>query len=151
MNLICAHTKFMEIEKTRRAWLGVVSAEHVARGVDLGIAQVNHGKRGPLARMKAGDVLVYYSPTVKRGVPDGYRSFTALGTFPDDDIWQADEGTFTPFRRRIDYQVGRHVPVDEVRSQLALTAAPHWGHQLRFGLIELEPADAEVIRRAMGS
>lgn len=44
------------------AWLGVVSAEHVRRAVDLGIAQIGHGKRAGLVRMKAGDVLVYYSP-----------------------------------------------------------------------------------------
>ncbi|MEJ1231140.1 MAG: EVE domain-containing protein [Galbitalea sp.] len=53
------------------AWLGVVSRSHVERGVDLGIAQVMHGKRAGLARMKPGDWLVYYShapptPTASR-------------------------------------------------------------------------------------
>ncbi len=41
------------------AWLGVVSAEHVRHGVELGIAQVGHGKRSGLDRMAAGDTLVY--------------------------------------------------------------------------------------------
>lgn len=47
------------------AWLGVVSAEHVRRAVDLGIAQIGHGKRAGLARMKAGDVLA----TIRRSSP----------------------------------------------------------------------------------
>lgn len=74
------------------AWLGVVSAEHVARGVTLGIAQLNHGQRGPLARMGAGDGLVYYSPC--RSLHDGepVRAFTAVGVLPDDELRQGDEG-----------------------------------------------------------
>lgn len=130
-------------------WLGVVSAEHVARGVSLGFAQINHGKRGPLARMHREDTLVLYSPTTMRGVADGYRSFTAIGRLPDDEIWQADEGAFTPYRRRIDYEPCRHVPLDELRPRLSLTARPGWGYQLRFGLIELDPGDVDIIRAAM--
>lgn len=132
-----------------RGWLGVVSAEHVARAVELGIAQINHGKRAPLARMHPGDTIVYYSPTVRRGVPDDYRCFTAFGTLPDDDIWQADEGAFQPFRRRADYLKTTPVSVTDLKARLTLTADPHWGYQLRLGLVELDPADVETIRAAM--
>jgi hypothetical protein len=31
-----------------RYWIGVVSKEHVMRGVQRGFAQVCHGKEGPL-------------------------------------------------------------------------------------------------------
>lgn len=71
--------------------------------------------------MSYRDTLVYYSPTVRRGLKDEYRSFTAIGTFPDDDIWQADEGPFTPFRRRLDYLASRHVALADIRHRLALT------------------------------
>ena len=84
-------------------WLGVASAEHVRRGVALGIAQLGHGRRAPLARLAAGDTVVYYSAQERLGGPGGLRSFTALGTVADDVIWQADEGDFRPFRRRVDY------------------------------------------------
>lgn len=33
-------------------WVGVVSKEHVQRGVKGGFCQVCHGKKGPLNRMK---------------------------------------------------------------------------------------------------
>ncbi|MDA3148016.1 EVE domain-containing protein [Leucobacter sp. UCMA 4100] len=132
-----------------RGWLGVVSAAHVRRGIELGIAQINHGKRVPLARMHAGDTLIYYSPTVQRGDRTPYRHFTAIGTLPDDEIWQADEVSFRPFRRRIDYLPGTPAPLDELRTRLHLTQEPNWGYQLRYGLIPLDAYDMQVIREAM--
>lgn len=131
------------------AWLGVVSAAHVRRGERLGIAQINHGKRAPLARMRPGDALIYYSPTENRGDTTPLRAFTAYGTIADDHIWQADEGDFTPYRRRVDYRDTRRVPLADVRDRLRLTAAPNWGYQLRRGLVPLADDDAEVLRAMM--
>ncbi|MCJ0944463.1 EVE domain-containing protein [Rhodococcus erythropolis] len=128
------------------AWLGVVSAEHVRRAVDLGIAQIGHGKRAGLVRMKAGDVLVYYSPVESMGDRDPLREFTALGVIEEGEIWQAGEGCFKPFRRRVRYEQFNPVPLDAVRSRLALTSAPNWGYQLRRGLIPLDDNDVEVLR-----
>ena len=132
-----------------RGWLGVVSAAHVRRGVELGIAQINHGKRAPLARMQPGDTLVYYSPTQQRGDRTPYQCFTAIGTVADDDIWQADEGDFTPYRRRIDYLAATPVPLADLRSRLHLTGEPNWGYQLRTGLVLLDAHDVQIIREAM--
>lgn len=131
------------------AWLGVVSAEHVARAVGLGIAQVHHGRRAGLARMNLGDWLVFYSPQRRLGENAPVRAFTAIGQFPDQEIWQADEGDFKPWRRRVSYLTdARQVPIEELREHLELTAAPNWGYQLRRGLIPLSEADLVTIRRA---
>ena len=132
------------------AWLGVVSAEHVRRGVSLGIAQIGHGKRAGLARMKACDILVYYSAQERLGDAPRLRCFTALGTVSDDEIWQADEGSFKPFRRRVSYDPSaRPVPIDTLKPVLELTAAPNWGQQLRRGLVPLSDHDLALIRDAM--
>jgi DNA-binding MarR family transcriptional regulator len=132
------------------AWLGVVSAEHVRRGVSLGIAQIGPGKCAGLARMKPGDTLIYYSAQERLGGPRTVRAFTAIGTVADEVIWQADEGAFRPYRRRIDYAVSaRPVPIAELRDQLELTSSPGWGAQLRRGIVGLSDADAETIRAAM--
>jgi len=131
-------------------WLGVVSAEHVARGVSLGIAQVHHGKRAGLARMRAGDWLVYYSPHRRLSERSPVQAFTAIGRIADDEIWQADEGDFRPWRRRVDYRTdARWVPVTELRDVLDLTAAPNWGYQLRRGLIPLNEPDVQRLHLAM--
>jgi len=46
----------------RNFWIGIVSRSHVVLGVRGGFAQLNHGKKAPLQRLKAGDGLVCYSP-----------------------------------------------------------------------------------------
>lgn len=114
------------------AWLGVVSAEHVHRGVSLGIAQIGHSKRAGLARMHEGDTLVYYSPVNRLGDSAPLRQFTAIGAVADDMIWQADEDGFTPFRRRVRHENAHPVSLDQVkehlipdeRTELGIPAAP---------------------------
>ena len=63
----------------RRYWVAVVSKDHVDRATAGGFAQVNHGKAGPLERMRADDGFAYYSPRVSH--PDGapLQAFTAIG------------------------------------------------------------------------
>ena len=57
-----------------RFWIGVVSKEHVLRGVEGGFCQVCHGKKVPLNRMKKGDYLLYYSPKYQlNGQEDVYK------------------------------------------------------------------------------
>ncbi|MCS0498528.1 EVE domain-containing protein [Protaetiibacter mangrovi] len=138
------------MEDSARAWLGVVSRAHVEIGVDLGIAQVMHGKRAGLVRMKAGDWFVYYSP--RTDYPDGepLKQFTAIGRMRDDLIYQEGDGDFRPFRRAVDYLDEVHpVPIAELADRLELTSTPNWGYQLRRGLVPLSLADLEVIRDAM--
>ena len=78
------------------------------------------------------------------------QAFTAIGTIADDEIWQADEGDFKPYRRRVDYDVSaRTTPVETLRQELELTSGPNWGYQLRRGLVQLSDHDVTVIRRAM--
>ena len=134
------------------AWLGVVSRAHVLRGVALGIAQLNHGKRPPLARLRPGDTLVYYSPHT--AYPDGepLQAFTAVGRVADEEIWQAEEGDFRPWRRRIDYDTdAEEAPIRPLLGALELTRAPNWGYALRRGTLPLSEHDAALIREAMGA
>lgn len=130
------------------AWLGVASAEHVARGVGLGIAQIGHGKRPGLARMRAADTLFYYSPTARLGDGVPLRQFTAVGLVDGDEIWQADEGDFHPFRRSVAYRPSTPVDLEVLKGRLDLTSAPNWGYRLRRGLLTLSDADAGTIETA---
>ena len=60
-------------------------------------------------------MLVYYSP---RETMDGagLRAFTALGRVVDDEVWQADEGDFRPWRCRVAYQSGAVGTAGSVRA-----------------------------------
>jgi hypothetical protein len=134
-------------------WLGVVQRSHVQRGVALGIAQMNHGARGGLDRMHPGDGLVFYSP--KTEYPDGapLREFTAIGTVADDAPWQAIDGDFRPWRRRVDFDLSaRAAPIVPLLDALEFTRGNrNWGLALRRGQIELSAHDFEVIAQQMGS
>lgn len=135
-------------------WIGVVSKKHVEKGLDLGIAQVGHGKRPPLARLHEGDWLIYYSPYVSYVAKDKetLQAFTAIGRIEDEDIWEADEGEFKPWRRRIAYRKDAHdASIRPLLDQLHLTQAKtNWGYQFRFGLLPIDEHDFRLIAEAMG-
>jgi len=138
------------MEPERRYWLGVVSRDHVQRGVALGIAQIGHGTKAGLMRLRPGDGFVYYSPREGLGSGAAIRAFTAVGTVADTPPWQADEGDFKPWRRAVEYVPDVcEIPIDELRATLDLTRRPNWGYQLRRGLVPITHADFEHIRDAM--
>ena len=115
-------------------WLGVVSRHHVHRGTMLGIAQIGHGRKAGLSRLRAGDGLVCYSPRVTMDGTRPLRAFTAIGRIADEEAWQADEGDFTPWRRRVEWDTGAaEVPLLQVQADLELTRGPNWGYSLPAG------------------
>ena len=131
-------------------WVGVVSKNHVLRGVELGIAQIGHGKRSGLARMHAGDGFVYYSPKETLATTVPLQAFTAIGTITDDEIWQVDEGDFHPWRRHVTYAPSVDAPIRPLLDDLSFTSGKtNWGYAFRFGLIEITEKDFTTIAQAM--
>jgi EVE domain len=132
------------------AWLGVVSRAHVQRGVAGGFAQLCHGKAQPLRRMRPGDWLVYYSPTIEMGGV-ALRAFTAIGQVEGAEIYPYDMGGgFVPYRRDVRYADAREVALDAIKSKLDFCAPPNWGMVLRRGHLPLEASDFATIAAAMG-
>lgn len=119
-----------------RFWIGVVSKEHVLRGVDGGFCQVCHGKKAPLNRMKKGDYLLYYSPKYQMNDQEKLQAFTAVGKILDDTAYQVEMfEDFFPFRRDVSYyQPVKDCPIEQVRRH------PQWRQyvsQLRYGHFEV--------------
>jgi len=134
-----------------RFWIAVAAADHVRLGRSQGFMQVCHGKRGPLARISAGDGVVYYSPTEQFGASGKYRRFTALGFVRPQSPYQVDGGGgFTPFRRDVDWLPIHETPIEPLLEALAFSAGKrNWGYVLRFGLFEIAPVDFDVLRSRM--
>lgn len=131
-------------------WLGVVSKEHVLKGVEGGFAQVCHGKRAPLMKMAAGDGFIYYSPKIALGSTVACKCFTALGKIRTGQVYQVEMFPgFQPFRIDVDYVSCREVPLETIMDELELTHGRSWGMQLRRGLLEISAADYCVIEKAM--
>ena len=134
-------------------WLAVASAEHVRRGRSEGFMQVSHGKAAPLKRVKPGDRVVYYSPTVKLGGKDKLQAFTAIGIVKDREPYRFDMGKgFMPYRRDVDWAKADEAPIRPLLDRLEFTTGkPNWGYQLRFGLFAISGADFCLIAQAMGA
>lgn len=104
-------------DTVKRAWIGVVSRDHVKNGVQGGFAQVCHGKDAPLKKMKVGDGFIYYSPTIsfkeKSGAKNNtndsenkLQSFTAIGNVKGEEVYPFKMSEdFIPYRRDIAYKV----------------------------------------------
>jgi EVE domain-containing protein len=136
----------------RRFWVAVASADHARRGKELGMMQVCHGKAGPLRRIRAGDGVAYYSPTVTLGGKDRLQAFTLIGTVKDDRVYQVDmaEG-FHPFRRDVTYARAVEASILPLLDTLELTRGKrNWGYSFRFGLVEISRRDFDIIAAAMG-
>ena len=132
-------------------WIGTVSRSHVLRGVAGGFIQLNHGKKAPLQRMKAGDVLAMYSPRTE--YPDGapLQAFTALGVVKTGEIYQVTMSEdFNPYRIDVDFLASKEAAIRPLIEQLSfIKDKSHWGAAFRFGYIKASAGDLELIAAAM--
>jgi hypothetical protein len=136
-----------------RNWIAVASAEHVWRGRAAGFMQVCHGEGAPIRRLRAGDRVVYYSPTATFGGKDRLRAFTSIGIVKDEHVHQVDMGGgFQPFRREVNYVTANEAPILPLLERLELTRHKrNWGYPFRLGLVEITPRDFDTIAAAMGA
>ncbi|MCH9632374.1 MAG: hypothetical protein S4CHLAM6_07070 [Chlamydiae bacterium] len=137
----------------KKYWIGVASKEHVQRGVLGGFAQVCHGKAGPLNRMKEGDWIIYYSPTIKFGEKQPCQSFTAIGKIMSGNPYLFKMSKeFTPWRRDVTFVDSKEIPIQELLEKLSfIKDKKKWGFPFRKGCFEIPKVDFQVIAQAMGT
>jgi len=135
----------------RNYWIGVVSRSHVLIGVNGGFVQLNHGKKAPVQRLKAGDMLAMYSP--RESYPDGaiLQAFTAIGTIESGDVYQVEMSSeFKPYRVDVTFASCRDAPIKPLIERLSfIRSKTHWGAAFRFGFIKVPEADFALIADAM--
>jgi hypothetical protein len=124
----------------------------VRLGVEGGFVQLNHGKRAPLQRLRAGDGLVMYSP--RTAYPDGepLQSFTAIGTVTLGEIYQVEMAPqFQPFRLDVAFAECRETAIKPLIEELSfIRNKAHWGAAFRYGQLKIPAHDFALIARAMG-
>jgi EVE domain len=141
----------------RANWIAVASADHARRGRDAcadaghGFMQVCHGKRGPIARVKPGDRVAYYAPTVTVGGKDKLQSFVSLGLVQPGEPYAFDMGGgFVPFRRDVHYLPAVEVPIAPLLDAFEFVEdRQRWGYKFRFGLFSISDHDMQLIAHAM--
>ena len=137
----------------RSFWIGVVSRSHVQIGVKGQFVQLNHGKRAPLQRLRAGDGLVMYSPRTE--YPDGepLQRFTAIGVVVTGEVYQVEmTPSFKPYRVDVRFLRCREAPIRPLLEQLSfIKNKTRWGAAFRYGHVKIPAADFRLIARAMGA
>lgn len=135
-----------------RYWVGVASRDHVDIGRAGGFCQLSHGKRAPVARMRPGDWIIYYSPRTAYGGGEPLQAFTAIGHIrPGEPYAGVMGGDFRPVRRDVDYLASEDAPIRPMLDKLAFTRGrSSWGQVLRRGVFEIDVDDFRLIAAAMG-
>ena len=115
--------------------------------------QVCHGKATPLRRLKPGDRVAYYSPSVAFGSKDKFQAFTAIGIVAHGDPYQVVmDGGFRPFRRDVDWLPAEEIAIRPILGRLEFSAGKqNWGYQFRFGLFSISDHDMNLIAEVMGA
>jgi hypothetical protein len=135
----------------RGYWIGVVSRSHVELGVAGGFIQLNHGKKAPLTKLKAGDGLLMYSP--RTSYPDGevLQAFTAIGAISSGEIYQVEMAAdFKPYRVDVEFFACREAPIRPLIDDLSfIRSKTHWGAAFRFGQVRVAAGDFFRIAAAM--
>ncbi|HEY0122624.1 MAG TPA: EVE domain-containing protein [Rhizobium sp.] len=140
-----------EEPKAKSYWLAVACAAHVRHGRTNGFIQVNHGKQAPLKRIKPGDGVVYYSPSVVMGEKDGFQSFTAIGYVRDGEPYQGEMSSGKAYRRDVDWLDVPEQPIRPLLEWLDFTQDKNWGYKLRFGLVPFGQSDFEFLQEILTS
>jgi EVE domain len=142
----------------RRNWIAVASAEHARRGRDgwgvqggVGFMQVGHGKRAPLLRLNPGDRVTYYAPTEVLGGTDKLQSFVSMGLVQPGEPYAFDMGGgFVPYRRDVQYVAAHEAPIAPLLEVFEFVEnRQRWGYKFRFGLLEVNDHDMQLIAQAM--
>lgn len=137
--------------RERRDWVNTISLNHVERGVVGGFTQADHGRSTRLARLRAGDRIVFYSP--RTDYPDGepLQQFTAIGVVAGDDVYQVElTQDFHPWRRDVTFEACLPASIRPLLPQLTfLPDARNWGFTFRRGLFQIPAPDFDRIARAM--
>lgn len=140
---------------SRQNWIAVASADHARRGRDEfapqpGFMQVCHGKLAPIKRVKPGDLVTYYAPTITMGGKEKCQSFVSFGVVEPGDPYAFDMGGFVPFRRNVRYLEAVETPIAPLLDAFEFVEdRSRWGYKFRFGLFSISNHDMALIAKAM--
>ena len=135
----------------QKYWIIVASKDHVENGIKEGIAQACHGKASPLKRMRKDDFVIFYSGKKVFGKSDKCQEFTAIGKVNDDEVYQTQmTPDFCPSRRKIDFFESKNISILPLINSLDfIKNKKSWGYPFRFGFLEINQNDFDLISSQM--
>ncbi|CAN5434996.1 EVE domain-containing protein [soil metagenome] len=134
-----------------RYWVSTISLDHVLQGIEGGFTQADHGRDTRLRRLTRGDRIAFYSPRTALGSGKPLQQLTAAGVIADDEPYRVEMAPdFHPWRRRVDFEEVRAVPIRPLLPLLGfIDDEQKWGLPFRRGLFEVPAGDFGVIVGAL--
>ncbi len=139
------------VEFMMKYWINTVSRDHVVLGKEGSFVQAGHGKKQPLQKLSAGDLILFYSPRTAMEEGDLLQRFTAIAQVADDAIYAVElPKDFCPHRRNAQYFRCEETEIKPLLPQLSfIKNKTSWGFLFRFGLFEIPQTDFEYIVQEM--
>lgn len=133
-------------------WIGVVSRAHAQLGAKGGFIQLNHGKKAPVQRLRAGDGLAIYSPRTEYPGGEPLQCFTFMGVVSAGEVYQVEiNPDFKPYRIDVQFMKCQEAPIRPLIEKLSfIKNKKHWGAAFRFGQLKVPAADFLLVAEAMG-
>jgi hypothetical protein len=102
-------------------------------------------------RLKAGDIIVFYSPRELMGSGPVLQAFAATGRILDEFPYEAEQSAgFCPYRRRTKFFKSREAPIRPLLQKLTFTQGnASWGLAFRRGAFRITADDFKRIAKAM--
>ena len=106
-----------------------------------------------LKRLKAGDMIIFYSPKTAYEGGEPLQAFTAIAQVKDDDLYQVEMMPgFTPWRRNVTFLPCVETPIRPLLDDLSfIQDKTRWGYSFRFGMFRIPEPDFVRIQGAMQS
>ncbi len=139
------------MEQETKYWVSVASKDHVKTGVAEGFAQACHGKAAPLKRMRQGDFVIYYSGKQTMDKAEKCQEFTAIGKVLNNETYAVQvSDDFCPSRRNVEFLPCKDVSILPLINDLDfIQNKKSWGYPFRFGFLEINKHDFELISSQM--
>ena len=104
-----------------------------------------------MRRLRAGDLIVYYSPRESMGSGAVLQAFTAAGRILDEVPYLAKQSEcFHPYRRKVKIFLSRQVPIRPLLPKLTFTQGDeNWGLAFRRAAFQITEGDCKRIAEAM--
>lgn len=135
---------------SRRFWVGVATADHVAEARAGGFCAVSHGSR-TVERFAEGDGVALYATRASMSSSEPVQRFMAIGEVGEGLGWSTERNGRVLRLRPAVWRESLSVEVRPLLPQLSFVADKEkWGMAFRRGRFEIPAQDFALIAEAMG-
>lgn len=133
-------------------YIGVAHRKQALAAQSAGFIALSHGKKSAVAKLNAGDRVIYYAPKTDFDA-DPVQALVAHATITGAEIYERNmPGTdFHPWVIDAEFATVAEVPIHPLLESLSFVKyIRYWGMAFRRSQFEIQKADYQILATAMG-